>query len=96
MWVAHPQTEKPLHDSAVVCVKFDPLSSIVVASASTDGQVIVTSNHFPELDGESGTGPFGAIRELDVIFKFRCSEWVNMLSFSASGNTLAFASKLTL
>jgi WD40 repeat protein len=63
MWVAHPQTEKPLHDSAVVCVKFDPLSSIVVASASTDGQVIVTSNHFPELDGESGSGPFGAIRE---------------------------------
>ena len=34
-----------------------------LASASTDGQVIITSNHFPELDGESGSGPFGAIRE---------------------------------
>jgi WD40 repeat protein len=38
LWVAPAQTDdKPLHDMPVVCVRFDPGSSRVVASASADG-----------------------------------------------------------
>jgi len=36
-WVAHPIKNKPVHDASVVCVKFDPLCSRVVASSSLDG-----------------------------------------------------------
>lgn len=38
-WVAHPLTKKPLHKASVVCVRFDPGSGRVVASASLDGSV---------------------------------------------------------
>lgn len=43
-----------------MCVRFDPLSSRVVASASTDGQVIVTTSYDENLD-KSGSGPFAKI-----------------------------------
>ena len=39
-WVAHAVTKKqPLHKASVVCVRFDPLSGRVVASASLDGSI---------------------------------------------------------
>ena len=52
-WIARSLTddEKPLHDGSVVSVKFDPISSRVVASASIDGTVIVSSAFDPLLDG---------------------------------------------
>lgn len=83
-----------MHDGPVVCVKFDPLSSRVVASASADGQVIVSTSYYEELDGKADSpGPFGKITKQELLFKFKCSEWVNTLSFSPSGNQLLFASK---
>lgn len=39
-WVAHPiNKSKPSHKDSVVCVRFDPLSGRVVASASLDGTI---------------------------------------------------------
>ena len=52
---------KPLHDGTVVSVKFDPLSSRVVASASVDGTVCISSAFDPELDSNSTAGPFGSV-----------------------------------
>ena len=47
-WVAISQTEdpplgKPLHKASVMTVRFDPGSGRVVASASCDGSVVITS-----------------------------------------------------
>jgi len=50
---------KPLHDGSVVSVKFDPLSSRVIASASIDGTVVISSAYDPDLDANSTAGPFG-------------------------------------
>ena len=39
-WVAHPlNKKKAAHKASVVCVRFDPLSGRVVASASLDGSI---------------------------------------------------------
>ncbi len=80
-------------------VRFDPLSSRVVASASIDGTVCISSAFDPDLDSNSTSGPFGSVttnykESQETIFKFRCSEWVNSVSFSPSGNTICYASKL--
>jgi hypothetical protein len=42
-WVAHAITKKVVHKASVVCVRFDPLSSRVIASASLDGTCQITS-----------------------------------------------------
>jgi len=54
LWFALPQdADRALHDGPVVSVKFDPLSSRVVASASADGVVIVSTCYVPEVDSDS-------------------------------------------
>lgn len=100
-WVARSITDedKPLHDGTVVSVKFDPLSGRVVASASVDGTVCISSAFDPDLDASSTAGPFGQVNtnykeSQETIFKFKCSEWVNTVSFSPSGNTICYSSKL--
>ena len=100
-WIARSLTDetKPLHDGTVVSVKFDPLSSRVVASASIDGTVCISSAFDPDLDTSSTAGPFGSVttnykEAQETIFKFKCSEWVNTVSFSSSGSTICYASKL--
>lgn len=100
-WIARSLTDdtKPLHDGTVVSVKFDPLSSRVVASASIDGTVCISSAFDPDLDTSSTAGPFGSVTTnykdaQETIFKFKCSEWVNTVSFSSSGSTICYASKL--
>ena len=67
-WVAQSQTEepplgKPLHKASVNTVRFDPGSGRVVASASCDGSVIITSSYNPDLDeGDSSAyGPFASV-----------------------------------
>lgn len=51
LWIATSLTDtKPLHDSPVTSVKFDPLSGRVVASSSTDGSVIVSSTYYEDMD----------------------------------------------
>lgn len=98
-WVALSQTEepplgKPLHKASVMCVRFDPGSGRVVASASADGNVIITSAYNETLDTD-GSGPFGAVTDDagTVLFRLKSSVWNNTLSFSPSGSTLAFACK---
>jgi len=62
LWIATSLTDdKPLHDSPVTQVKFDPLSGRVVASASTDGCVIVTSSFYEDIDLGEDRGPFGKL-----------------------------------
>jgi len=98
-WIAESLTDdEPLHDGSVVSVKFDPLSSRVVASASIDGTVVISTAFDPILDSQSTAGPFGQVSTPykithETIFKFKCGEWVNTLSFSASGKTLCYSSK---
>lgn len=62
-WVARSLTDedKPLHDGTVVSVKFDPLSGRVVASASVDGTVCISSAFDPDLDASNTAGPFGSV-----------------------------------
>jgi WD40 repeat protein len=91
LWIAQAISDKPTHDSPVTKVCFDPLSGKCVASASTDGTVQLNSDFNEEVDSKTGDGPFGNFNEPAQIFKFKCGEWVNSLSFSPSGHELAFA-----
>jgi len=87
LWIATSLTEnKPLHDSPVTSVKFDPLSGRVVASSSTDGTVVVSSTYDAQIDTAQDQGPFGKLTSPEILFKFKCSEWVNCVSFSPSGS----------
>ena len=46
------------------------------------------------LDGKAdGAGPFGKVKTAEILFKFKCNEWVNTVQFSPSGNQIVFASK---
>lgn len=97
-WVALSQTDepplgKPLHKDSVTSVKFDPGSSRVIASASSDGRVLISAAYIPALD-TAGTGPFaGVTNELnEVLFTFKTNCWNSTLDFSPSGEILAFAS----
>ena len=61
-WIALAQDdEKPLHEASVVAVRFDPLTSRVVASGSADGTVIISTSFYPELDSNCTQGPFGGV-----------------------------------
>ena len=98
-WVALSQTEepplgKPLHKASVLCTRFDPGSGRVVASASADGTVLITSA-FNEVLDTDGSGPFAGVTAEagTVLFRMKSSVWNNTLSFSPSGATLAFACK---
>lgn len=87
LWIANSLTDnKPLHDSPVTSVKFDPLSGRVVASSSTDGTVVVISAYDDQRDPAQDQGIFGKLNSDVVLFKFKCSEWVNCVSFSPSGS----------
>jgi WD40 repeat protein len=87
LWIANSLTDnKPLHDSPVTSVKFDPLSGRVVASSSTDGTVIVSSAYDDQMDTAQDQGPFGKLKSNEILFKFKCTEWVNCVSFSPSGS----------
>jgi hypothetical protein len=53
-------TKKPIHDSSVVTVQFDPLSGRVVATASTDCLCKIVTCYKEGLDTNTD-GPFGNI-----------------------------------
>ena len=60
-WVALSQTEepplgKPLHKASVCSVRFDPGAGRVVASASADGTVFVTSAYDSEYERDQEAG----------------------------------------
>jgi hypothetical protein len=61
-WIAVAQDEeRPLHDASAVCVRFDPLSSRVVASCGMDGTVLISTSYVPALDKNDNKGPFGCV-----------------------------------
>ena len=89
-----PPLGKPLHKASVLCVRFDPGSGRVCASASADGSVIITSAFDEDLDSaDPGTGPFAGVTDEagTVLFRLKTNVWNNTLAFSPSGQTLAFA-----
>ena len=95
-WVTPSQTgDKPMHKASVMSVCFDPNSGHVVASASADGKVIISSCFDEVLDAKhKAEGPFAQVTsDGDTIFEFRNDAWVNFVQFSPSGKWLAFASK---
>jgi len=90
-WVGRSQTEepplgKPLHKDSVCSVRYDPGAGRVIASASADGKVIISSAYDPELD-KDGTGPFAGVTDEygEILFTFKTSSWNNTLAFSQSG-----------
>lgn len=81
-WVAPSQTdEKPMHRGSVNGVRFDPGSGHVVASASIDGKVIISTCFDKEIDNAAkASGPFAAVNtEDEILFEFRNDAWVNTL-----------------
>ena len=74
-------------------VKFDPKSSRVVASASTDGVCKITSCYMKEIDKET-SGPFGNVTSFgECLIKLNSIGWVNSVSFSPSATIMCFACK---
>jgi hypothetical protein len=62
--------KKALHDSSVVSVTFDPLSSRVVATASADGYCKIVSCYKESLD-TNADGPFGSVTGFgEILIKF--------------------------
>jgi WD40 repeat protein len=85
--------KKPLHSSSVVCVRFDPLSGRVVASASTDGICQITTCYKEDTDATLSSGPFGGVTTFgEVLISFTAIGWVNYVSFSPSGNNICYGS----
>lgn len=71
-------------------MRFDPLSSRVVASASLDGTVQITSVFQDDLDKDSA-GPFGNVTSFgETLVSITCNAWANFVSFSPSGKSIAF------
>jgi len=86
-WITPSLTgDKPMHRGSVNCVRFDPGSGHVVASASVDGKVIITSSFEQDIDNVSeASGPFAAVNtDADELFEFRNNAWVNTVQFSPS------------
>jgi len=92
-WVAHGVTKKPLHKASVVSVRFDPQSGRVVASASLDGSVCITSAYHEDLDKDSTAGPFGNVSSFgESLLSISSPTWINGLCFSHNSNVLAYVS----
>lgn len=91
LWIAQTIADKATHDGPVTCVRFDPLCGKGIVSASTDGTVQFMGNFEEEIDGPGGEGIFGQISEPSSLFKLKCNEWVNTVSFSPSGQEICFA-----
>tara|TARA_B110000285_G_scaffold220463_1_gene272240 strand:- start:528 stop:932 length:405 start_codon:yes stop_codon:yes gene_type:complete len=92
-WVAHSVTKKPLHKASVVCVRFDPQSGRVVASASLDGSVIITSAYREDLDAGSTAGPFGKVSSFgECLLSISSPVWINGLAFSYDSKVLSYVS----
>lgn len=91
-WVAHPvNPKKPIHKASVTCVRFDPLSSRVICSASLDGTVQITSSFYEDLDASSTSGPFGNVSSYgENLVTITSNGWINSLTFSPSSKGLCY------
>jgi len=92
-WIGHSISGKrPLHSSSVLNVRFDPLTSRVCASVSTDGKCYITSAFVKELDNETA-GPFGSVTSFgEKLVSFNMNGWINFVSFSPSSEILCYGS----
>ena len=82
-----------MHKSSVIGVQFDPLTSRVVASASTDGECRITSCFLEAVDSDSN-GPFGKVTSFgETLIKLTSIGWVNYVTFSPDATQLCYASK---
>lgn len=91
-WVAHPISKKPTHKASVVCVRFEPQSGRVVASASLDGTVQITSCCPKGQEGTTGAGPFGSVSSYgETLVTLNNNGWVNFVAWSPNSNTLAYS-----
>ena len=89
-WVAHSLCKKQPHKASVVCVKFDSLSSRVVASCSLDGTCSIISC-YSNLDDASTAGPFGMVTTYgETLVSISCNAWINFVCFSPNSNIIAF------
>ena len=85
---------KTLHKSSVVCVRLDPLSSRVVASASTDGSCYITTCYLKDIDNNNSSGPFANVTSYgETLISLKSIGWVNTVSFSPDTSLLCYASK---
>ena len=93
-WVAHELTKKTAHKASVVSVKFDGLSSRVMASSSLDGTCQITSCFMAELDQNSKAGPFGSVTSTGVtLLSVSCNGWINFVCFSPSCDTICYGTQ---
>jgi hypothetical protein len=53
--------KRPHHKSSAISVRFDPLTSRVCVSASTDGKCYITSAFVKGVDSDDTSGPFGSV-----------------------------------
>ena len=97
LWIAQP-LKKVLHKASVTCVKFDPMCGRVIASASTDGQVLLTTCYDKDVDGAAtAAGPFGGVTTFgDTLLSFNSIGWVNFVAFSPSASTICYGSKFKI
>ena len=74
--------KKPLHDASVVQVRFDHLSGRMIASASLDSKIKLTTAYLEDLDSD-GSGPFANITTYgETLMAVKMGSWTNGLAFS--------------
>lgn len=88
--------KKPLHKSSVIGVRFDPQSSRVCASASTDGTCYITTCYNKDIDTDT-SGPFGGVTSYgEILITLNSIGWVNSVQFSPDANTICYSSKFQI
>jgi len=93
-WVAQALAKKPTHKASVVSVKFDTLSSRVMASSSLDGTCQITSCFEADLDSSSTAGPFGMVSTIgETLLSVSCNGWINFVTFSPSCNSICYGTQ---
>lgn len=94
-WVAHPlNKKKAAHKASVVCVRFDPLSGRVVASASLDGTIQINSCCPKDEAGTTKEGPFGSVSSYaETLVQIQVNGWVNFIAWSPSSKVVAFGTQ---
>lgn len=81
-----------MHKSSVVSVCFDPQSSRVLASASTDGECRITTCYLKEVDTDSN-GPFGKVSSFgECLIKLSSIGWINSVVFSPNSSQICYSS----
>jgi actin related protein 2/3 complex subunit 1A/1B len=88
-WWISKQIKKPIR-STVTCLDWHP-NNVLVASGSTDFKARVFSAYIKEVDEKPNSTAWGAkMTFANMMAEFASGGWVHSVSFSASGDRLAF------